>query len=243
MEEKKIIENKLDQPYPLWFMLLIPIYVVAALSVLLFPFAGDWGWVNGWLFLVTLAINVTISFMIINQKNPRVLHNRSKLKKTGLTKATRQPASSDWFIYPLMAIGFFGAMIISALGYRFGWYTLPFPVAVFGVIGFNIGVIIMNIAMLQNSYASKILDINQGQVLVDTGLYAHVRHPLYAGAITMGLFIPIALGSLWGLLPAILSALALILRIKFEEEMLLKGMDGYAEYQERVKDKIIPGIY
>lgn len=243
MEGKRSVKNKLDQPFALWFMLLIPVYVVGALSLLVFPFAGDWGWINGWLLLITLAVNITVSYMIINQKNPRVLRNRSKLKKTGLTKDTRQAAASDRFIYPLMAVGFFGAMIVSALGHRFGWYTLPLPIAVIGAVFFNTGVVIMNIATLQNAYASKILDINQGQMLVDTGLYAHVRHPLYAGAILIGLFIPIALGSLWGMLPALLSVMALVLRIEFEEQMLLKGMDGYADYRQRVKYKLIPGIY
>jgi len=243
MEEKTTSVSKLDKPFPLWFMLLIPIYVVGVLSLLVFPVAGDWGWFYGWLFLISLAINITISYMIINKKNPRVLRNHSKLKKTGLTKSTRQAASSDRFIYPLMAIGFFGAMIVSDLGHRFRWYTLPFPVVMIGLIIFNVGVVIMNIATLQNSYASKILDINQGQVLVDTGLYAHVRHPLYAGAILMGLFIPIALGFLWGFIPALLGALVLVLRIKFEEKMLLEGMEGYADYQKRVKYKLIPGIY
>ncbi|MEA3327855.1 MAG: isoprenylcysteine carboxylmethyltransferase family protein [Chloroflexota bacterium] len=188
--------NKLDQPLPLWIMLFIPIWIVLLLSVMVFPFARDWRWITGWIFVITISINITVSYMIINKKNPRVLRNRSKLKKTGLTEDTRQAASSDRFVYPLMAIGFFGAMILPALGHRYNWYALPFPIAMVGVIIMNIGVAIINIATLQNSYASKILDINEGQMLVDTGLYSHVRHPLYSGAIVMGFFIPIALGSL-----------------------------------------------
>lgn len=235
--------DKLDQPYPLWFLLLIPIWVVVLFSLFVFPFAGDWRWVYGWIFVITLSINITAYYVYINKKNPRVLRNRSKLKKTGLTKKTKKAASSDRFVYPLMAIGFFGALIVSALGHRFGWHELPFLVVLFGVAFLNIGVAIINIATLQNSYASKLLDINKGQVLVDKGLYAHVRHPLYAGAIIMALFIPIALGSLWGLLPAMLSVIILLVRIEFEEEMLLKGMEGYEDYQSRVKYKLIPGIY
>ena len=243
MSEKPLDPKKLDQPFPWWFILLIPIYVVGALSLLLFPFAGDWGWLNGWLFLISLALNITIGYAIINQKNPRVLRNRAKLKKTGLSKDTQKPASSDRFIYPMMALGYFGAIILSALGHRSGWVSLSLPIALAGAVVLNIGVAIMNIAQFQNAHASKILDINQGQMLVDIGLYSHVRHPLYAGAILMGLAIPITLGSLWGLLPALLGSLALVLRIEFEEVMLLKGMDGYADYQERVKSKLIPGIY
>jgi len=243
MDKKLTEDNKLDQPFPLWFMLLMPIYVVLVLSIFVFPIAGDWRWINGWIFVISLAINITVSYMIINKKNPRVLRNRSKIKKTGLTDKTRQAASSDRYIYQLMAIGFFGAMILSALGPRFGWTTLSFPIVIIGVIFMNVGVAIINIATLQNSFASKILDINKGQVLVDTGMYAHVRHPLYVGAVVMAFFIPIALGSLWGLIPALLSVLMIVIRIEFEEEMLLKGMEGYEDYQSRVKYKLIPRVY
>jgi protein-S-isoprenylcysteine O-methyltransferase Ste14 len=243
MNDRLEDQDKLDQPYPLWFLLMIPIWVLVLFSLFVFPFAGDWKWIYGWIFVLTLSINITAYYVYINKKNPRVLRNRSKLKKTGLTSETKKAASSDRFVYPIMAIGFFGALIVSALGHRYGWYELPFPVVVFGVICINIGVAILNIATLQNSYASKLLDINKGQVLVDTGLYAHVRHPLYAGAIIMALFIPIALGSLWGLIPAMLSVIILLVRIEFEEEMLIKGMEGYEDYQSRVKYKLIPGIY
>ena len=101
----------------------------------------------------------------------------------------------------------------------------------------------MDIAMYQNAYASKILDINKDQKLIDTGLYGHVRHPLYSGAILMILGLPIALGSWISLIPTAIGIVSLIIRIKFEEEMLIKGMDGYEEYRIRVKYKLIPKIY
>ena len=107
----------------------------------------------------------------------------------------------------------------------------------------NAGLIVMDIAILQNSFASKLLDVNKDQVLVDTGLYAHVRHPLYAGGILMILTLPIALGSWWGLIPAAAAALTLVARIPPEEEMLLQGMEGYEEYRARVKYRLIPKIY
>jgi protein-S-isoprenylcysteine O-methyltransferase Ste14 len=103
--------------------------------------------------------------------------------------------------------------------------------------------IIMDIAILQNSFASKLLDINKDQMLIDTGLYAHVRHPLYAGAVLMVLTIPIALGCWWALIPAAVAILTLVARIKPEEEMLIRGMDGYEAYRTRVRYKLIPKIY
>jgi len=243
MADKTEKENKLDQPFPLWFVLMIPIYVAIALGIFVFPVAGDWQWIAGWVFVLSFTINIAISYGIINQKNPRVLRNRAKMKKTGLTKATRKPASSDRFIYPMMAVGFFGSMILAALSHRWGWYELPLPIILIAAVFMNIGVVILNLATFQNSFASKVLDIRQEQVLVDTGMYAQVRHPLYAGAILMAFFIPLALGSFWGLIPALLAVTALVIRIEFEEEMLIKGMEGYADYQQRVKYKLIPGIY
>ena len=93
------------------------------------------------------------------------------------------------------------------------------------------------------SFYPKLLDINKDQKLIDTGLYGHVRHPLYLGAVLMILGLPIALGSWISLIPATIGVLAIIIRIKFEEEMLIKGMDGYIEYRTRVKYKLIPKLY
>lgn len=235
--------DKVDKPFPLWFMFLLPIYTGGVLSLMLFPFAGDWRWLEGWAFIITFIINIGISYFYINRKNPRVLRNRMKLKKVGLTEATRKPARSDFFILPLMGLGFFGAMILPALGHRFDWTALPFALEMAGLALTNLGFLIINIATLQNAYASKILDINEGQKLVDTGLYAHIRHPLYAGGVLMAFALPFALGSWWGQFPAAAAAFILMFRIKFEEEMLLEGMEGYADYQKRVPYKLIPGIY
>ncbi len=99
------------------------------------------------------------------------------------------------------------------------------------------------VAQMQNAFASKLLDINKDQKLIDTGLYAKVRHPLYSGAIFWALGSPIALGSVIGLIGSILVIIVLIIRIKPEEEMLIKGMEGYGDYQKRVKYKLFPGIY
>ena len=243
MEKEATRDESMDKPLPLWLVLMLPIYAGGFLAVFLFPVAKDWRWFEGWAYTITFAITTGISYAIINQKNPRVIRNRTKVKKEGLTDATRKSAGSDRFIIPIMSVGFFGALIVPGLGHRFGWSTIPLALEIAGLVLSNVGLIIMNIAILQNSFASKLLDINKDQVLIDTGLYAHVRHPLYAGALLMILTIPIALGSWWGLIPAAVAVLALVARIKSEEEMLIKGMDGYRKYQTRVRYKLIPKLY
>ena len=235
--------DEMDKPFPIWVIMVIPFYVGIIFSVLLFPIAKDWGWLEAWIFIIAFAINITVSYFIINQKNPRVLRNRMKVKKEGLTSKTKKSAGSDNFIMPVLGVGFIGALILPAFDHRFGWSSIPFMVEMIALVFTNIGMIIMDIAMLQNAFASKLLDIKKGQELIDTGLYARVRHPLYSGACLMILAFPIALGSWWGVIPAVIGMLSLVFRIKFEEEMMVKGMDGYSDYQTRVKYKLIPGIY
>ena len=235
--------EKLDKPLPLWSIALIPVYISIMFVIIFFPLAQDWAWFEAWLFIISFVTNMTISYALINKKNPRVLRNRMKVKKVGVTDKTKNSARSDWFIMPLLSIGFIGAMVIPPFDYRYQWSYIPFLVEIIGLIVLNIGLIIMDIAMVQNAYASKLLDINKGQKLIDTGLYGHIHHPLYTGAILMILGVPIALGSLISLIPAGIGVLAILIRIKFEEKMLINGMDGYEEYRTRVKSKLIPKIY
>ena len=97
---------------------------------------------------------------------------------------------------------------------------------------------------MDNAFASKVLDIREdkGHKLIDTGSYAIVRHPMYTGFLLMFLGVPFLLGSWYTLIPAILFAILILTRIKFEEEMLIEGLPGYEEYKKRVKYKIIPKI-
>ncbi|MHA2290274.1 MAG: methyltransferase family protein [Promethearchaeota archaeon] len=240
-EQNKI--DKMDKPLPLWGIALIPVYISALFIIILFPLAQDWLWIEAWLFLVSFVVNFTVSYYLINKKNPRVIRNRMKIKKVGITEKTKSSSRSDLFIMPLLSLGFIGAILLPPFDYRFQWTTIPFYVKVIGLVVLNCGLIIMDFAMVQNAYASKILDINKDQKLIDTGLYGHVRHPLYTGAILMILGLPIALGSWISLIPAAFGSLALIIRIRFEEKMLIDGMEGYEEYRTRVKYKLIPKLY
>jgi protein-S-isoprenylcysteine O-methyltransferase Ste14 len=142
-----------------------------------------------------------------------------------------------------MSFGFFGFMIFAGLDHRYDWSRVPFILELVGLLVYATGYVIMNLSLLENAFASKLLDINQDQQLIDTGPYAYVRHPLYSGALLWLLFMPLALGSWWALIPAVAAVGSLVYRIKIEEEMLLEGMAGYANYQRRVKYKLIPGVY
>ena len=235
--------DTMDTPFPSWVFLFLPILLIAILGFPLFFFTQTLAWLEAWLFLIAFSVNMTISYLIINKKNPRLIRNRTKMKKVGITDKTKEAAGSDKFLLPIMGIGLLFTFALIIYDYNTNWTPIPFVVEIIGLVIFNIGLTIMNIAQLQNAYASKILDINKEQKLIDTGLYAHVRHPLYSGSILWMLSLPICLGSWVSLIPAVFAIIPVIIRIKFEEEMLIEGMDGYEDYKTRVKFKLIPKIY
>ena len=246
--------DKDDIPLSGWFFLLIFVYMIGLFGFIFWFFTQTLTWLEAWLFTIAFAMNMTISYYVINKKNPRVIRNRMKIKKVGITEKTKKSAGSDRFILPLTGIGFFCTFVLLIFDYNTQWTNIPFDynnqgtyipfmVEILAFVISNIGLAIMNLAQLQNAYASKLLDINKDQKLIDTGLYAHIRHPLYSGAIIWVLFLPISLGSWISLIPAILAIIPLLIRIKFEEDMLINGMEGYEDYKTRVKYKLIPKIY
>jgi protein-S-isoprenylcysteine O-methyltransferase Ste14 len=251
MSEKKSQVAKEDIPLPFWFIgVIFPVIIIVIFGILLFPVsAWAWNWWEAWVVIGSMGIIMTVGYSIINKKNPRVIRNRAKLKKTGISKDTKMSAGSDWYVMPLISIGFITAFVYPAIEKRFEgtWGLYPFPIPWWAeIIGLAImvfGFTFVMVAMVQNAYASKILDINKDQKLIDTGLYGKIRHPLYSGAIFWVLGTPLALGSVIALAGSILVIISLVIRIKPEEDMLIKGMEGYKEYRERVKYRLFPGIY
>jgi protein-S-isoprenylcysteine O-methyltransferase Ste14 len=116
-------------------------------------------------------------------------------------------------------------------------------VEIFGLIGVAIGSVIMVLANRENMYASKGVKIHEGHEVIMTGPYAVIRHPLYLGVFVVILSTPIALGSLISFIPAILVVIMFLVRIRWEETLLLKELTGYKEYTKKVKYKLFPKIY
>ena len=242
--------DKDDTPLPFCVVLIYPLFITIVFGLFLFPLSRwAWNWWEAWTVLGFMTILTGVGFFLINKKNPRVLRNRMKIKKEGISKETKQSAKSDWFVFPIMVVGFFGSFVYPAVEKRFeglwGGYPFPLPwwIEIIGLVVMAGGWIVVIIAQVQNAYASKILDINKDQKLIDTGLYSKIRHPLYSGACIWVLGMPLSLGSVVALGGSIIVIFSLIIRIKFEEDMLVKGMAGYEEYKKRVKYKLIPRIY
>jgi len=138
----------------------------------------------------------------------------------------------------------FGAMfIVSALDYCFMWSDVPLYAVIAGDILVAVGFFIVFLVYKENTFSSATIEVDKEQKVISTGPYALVRHPMYSGGLLMLLATPPALGSWWGLLSFIPPALLIVWRRLDEENLLAKNLSGYIEYQQKVRSRLLPGIF
>jgi protein-S-isoprenylcysteine O-methyltransferase Ste14 len=133
--------------------------------------------------------------------------------------------------------------IVSPLDYRFGWSSVAWPAVAAGDVLTVIGFAIVFATLRENSFAAAIVEVEQEQPVIDSGPYSLVRHPMYSGALLMFLGTPPALGSWWGLLPAAILIGAIVWRLRDEERYLTQHLTGYGDYLQRVRYRLVPGLW
>ena len=139
----------------------------------------------------------------------------------------------------MFPIGF----VLSAFDFRFGWSHVPAYATVIASVLFLIGYAMYAEVLRENAYLSRTIEIQEGQRVIDTGLYGIVRHPMYLATLFMFLPMPVILGSFFGLIPFALYPVIIVIRIFDEEKLLSRELDGYTEYKKRVKKRLIPFIW
>jgi protein-S-isoprenylcysteine O-methyltransferase Ste14 len=235
--------SDVKEPKKISSVLLVIVSIISVLIQipLFFIPAGRWDWIEAWIYLIIYFIFMTSNVLILNKRNPEVLINRMKTKKESM----KGRKGSDKWLFPLISIVFIGLFLLPGFDDRFGWSTVPIYIEIVGFILLALAFYFLFRSMLDNAYASKVLDVRKesGHKVIDTGAYAIVRHPMYTGFSIMGFGLALGLGSWWTLILAILSVGLLALRIKYEEKMLSEELEGYLEYKEKVKYKLIPKIY
>ncbi len=211
-----------------------PLVVLIVLGVILFITAGSLKFWEAWLFwlqISALTLFITAYFL---KKSPELLSRRRQTKEKETTQKT--PA----ILSRLNLLGYF----IPGLDFRFHWSTVPFEVVITANAIVFLGYILIILVFKENSYASTIIQVEEEQQVITTGPYAIVRHPMYTGMLLMTLFTPLALGSYWALTPSILFFIPyLVLRIKGEEELLLRDLPGYKDYCRKTRYRLIPSIW
>lgn len=210
------------------------IFGVALVALMLFLPAGDFVYPNAWLFMALLFVPMLILGTWLYVANPALLASRLKSK---------EQRKEQKHVVALSGIIFISVFVLCGLDYRYDWSEVPRWLVCVASVLLLIGYAMYAEVMRENAYLSRTIEVQEGQKLIDTGLYAVVRHPMYSATIVMYLAIPLVLGSLWALLLMSFYPFVIVKRIQNEEQLLALELSGYSEYQKRVKYKIIPGIW
>lgn len=208
----------------------VPLFIVV---FTLLP-AGTFNYWEVYLYFGILIVPMLFVFMYFLRKDPRFLERRSR----GVEKVKEQK-----LIQLINLPVFIAAFIIPGLDKRFGWSDIPSEIIILTDIVIFSGYVIIFLVFRENSYASRIVEIDKEQKVITTGLYSVVRHPMYLGVLVMYLPTPLALGSYWGLIPMAFLPVALVFRILNEEKVLKENLEGYKEYCQKTRYRLIPHIW
>jgi protein-S-isoprenylcysteine O-methyltransferase Ste14 len=214
--------------------LLLLFLVIAAL---LFVPAGTFDYWQAWTFLaVYFGASLALTCYLM-KKDPELLRRRM----SGGPFAEKEPVQKIIMVFT--SLGFIGLLVVPALDHRFAWSHVPPLTALAGDVLVGLGLLGVFFVFRENSFASATIELAQDQKVVSTGPYALVRHPMYLAGLVMLLGMPIALGSLWGLLVILAMIPALIWRLLDEEKFLAGKLPGYVEYQNEMRYRLIPLVW
>jgi protein-S-isoprenylcysteine O-methyltransferase Ste14 len=206
----------------------------AVFGLLLFVPAGTFNYWQAWVFLVVVAISVWIPPVYLLRTNPAALQRRMR----------GGPAAEGRMAQKVLIAGLYlslaAMVVVSALDHRFGWSPVPTAICLVGDVLVAVGLGVVGLVLIQNSYAASTVQVEAGQTVVSTGLYGLVRHPMYTGNVIMLLGIPLALGSYWGLVFVVPGLIVLAVRIRDEEKLLQEELTGYREYAQTVRHRLVP---
>ncbi len=214
---------------------------LAALAVVLWLalFLPVWSlnyW-QAWTYWVIFVVCVTAISLYFMKKDLNLIASRLKTGPTAEKEKSQKLANSFISIFFILLI------LIPPFDHRFHWSNVPPYLVITGDVFVVLGLLIVFLVFKENSFTSATIEVSKEQKVVYTGPYGVVRHPMYAGALLMLFFTPLALGSFWGLLASIPMFLVITLRIVEEEKFLTKNLFGYTEYCKKVRHRLIPFIW
>ena len=196
--------------------------------------AGTFDYWQVYLYFSVVVIPMIFVLFYFLKRDPRFLERRTRG-----TEKFREQKLIQLINLPV----FMAAFIIPGLDRRYGWSAVPVEVILITDAVILGGYLIIFLVFRENSYASRIVEVDQTQKVITTGLYSIVRHPMYLGVLIMYLPTPLALGSYYGLIPMAFLPVALVLRILNEEKVLMENLNGYVEYCEKTRYRLIPFIW
>ena len=205
-----------------------------AIGVLLFLPAGTFHYWNAWLFVAVLFVPMLFLGIVMLFKSPKLLEKRLDAK---------EKINEQKWVVALSGIMFIAAFVVAGLNFRFSWYSLSDYVIWIGASIFILSYMMYAEVMRENAFLSRTIEIQENQKVIDTGLYGVVRHPMYSATLLMFLSIPLILGSLISFVIMLAYIPIIAARMRSEEEILEEGLEGYKEYKQRVRYKVIPFVW
>ena len=207
---------------------------VVLIGALIFLPAGTFAYAGGWLLMGILFIPMFGAGLVMMAKNPSLLASRLDAKEKEREQSIVVKLSGLMFI-----VGF----VLAGLDFRFGWVRLPFYVNIAASIVFVIAYLLYAEVLRENTYLSRTIKVVEGQKVISTGLYGVVRHPMYFATILLFSAMPLVLGSIVSFIVFLVYPFIIATRIKNEEKVLSRELEGYEEYKQKVKYRMIPFIW
>lgn len=203
-------------------------------GLLIFIPAGTIAFFNGWLLMAVLFIPMFFAGIVMMLRNPELLEKRLNVK---------EKQSEQRSVILLSGLMFLLGFVIAGLSFRFNIYIFPTIISIVATVIFLLAYMLYAEVLRENAYLSRIIEVQENQKVIDTGLYSVVRHPMYSATMLLFLSIPFILGSLLTFFVFLLYPFIIVKRIQGEEKLLAKELSGYSEYQKKVKYRLIPFIW
>lgn len=203
-------------------------------GVLLFVPAGTLAWPDAWLLIGILFVPMFTAGLILLKKNPELLKKRLN---------AREEQGEQQQVIALSGLMFASAFVAAGLNFRFGWILLPRWIPITAAVLFLAAYALYAEVLRENAYLSRTIEVQENQKVVDTGLYGIVRHPMYMTTLLLFLMMPLVLGSVLSFVILLFYIPLIAKRIRNEEEVLKKGLDGYRDYMEKVRYRLIPFVW
>lgn len=207
---------------------------VILIGLLLFLPAGTFSYFGGWLLMGILFLPMFFAGIVMMVKNPALLQKRLDAKESRKTQSAVVKLSGLMFV-----LGF----VLAGLDFRFAWLPMPRGLSIGAAVVFLLAYVLYAEVLRENTYLSRTIEVQEGQKVIDTGLYGIVRHPMYSATLLLFLSMPLVLGSLVALPVFLAYPFIIIARLKNEEQLLETELPGYRAYQQKVKYRLIPFVY
>jgi protein-S-isoprenylcysteine O-methyltransferase Ste14 len=204
------------------------------LGAFIFGPAGTLRFWPGWLYLTCLIGPMVAMTVYLLRKDPELLRRRMKMQEKRATQGR---------LIKAFGLLYYAAFLLPGFDHRFGWSDVPAAVVVAADVVMLAGYVLFAWVLMTNSYAARTIEVERGQKVITSGPYAFVRHPMYTAVIVMMTATPLALASYWAVIPFLFLPIFLAIRVRDEEALLRDELAGYAAYCDKVRWRMIPGLW